>query len=52
MHKAVHMKNSCVWKAVFKQWYAICDEIIYLYSFLSCRITAQGHCIQDLGLLT
>lgn len=42
MHKAVHMKNFCVRKAVFKQWYAICNEIIYLYELSELQDNCPG----------
>lgn len=42
MHKAVHMKNSCAWKAVFKQWHVICDEIIYLYELSELQRSCPG----------
>jgi hypothetical protein len=53
MHKAVHMKNTYAPKAVFKQRHVIHNEIVYLYEFLSHRITAWGHLsVQNLDPFT
>ena len=42
MHRALHLKNSCPWKAVSKQWHVICEEITYLYELSELQDNCPG----------
>ena len=42
MHRAIHLKNSCPWTAVSKQWHVICEEITYLYELPELQDNCPG----------